>query len=154
MTEDKASVSTTPPRRFLTSEADRLRQIEFNLERERCIKELKQIWGAQHCSGEYPRFRIDHSNSFRIKGIRRSFFIMDNSYAPAVEPVDGLGTIAGWRVLDLPPSMSFYVAEYCAPRLLAPPDSKVDLLHLRKLLITAGFIGNYVRTLQWRETHR
>jgi len=128
MTEDKAAAALLRER----SKIERLRcfhDIETILDAKRCA--LRIPWGYEWSDAARLLLQRDHSQSFRTKN---GIFVFDNPYPRREGGV------------QLPRYMSFYIAEECSPRLLAPPKSSVNLERIRDLLIKAGFKGNYCLT--------
>ena len=95
---------------------------------------------------EYPERlhhpQLDHFKCFTKNG---QGFILDEPYGYWWVKDDAPFLKLGWRILYLPPHMSSYLVGITCPRLLAPPNSKVDLLYLLDLLEIAQFRGNEVR---------
>jgi len=86
---------------------------------------------------------IDHSRCFTKN---RQGFIFDNPYYGIGGCRDNQHFIQnGWRFLYVPPQMSTYLVGITFPRLIAPPNSKINLLYLLELLEIAQFRGNEVR---------
>jgi len=91
------------------------------------------------------RFRhpqLDHFKCFTKNG---QGFILDEPYGYWWVKDDEPFLKKGWRILYLPPQMSTYLVGITCPRLLAQPNSKIDLLYLLELLEIAQFRGNEVR---------
>jgi hypothetical protein len=128
MTEDKAAAA--------------LRHERWRQDRQRCYRDIEAILAAKRCALTLPwdwsnsieaaPFRqLDHFQAFRTK---KGLFVFDNPYPPREGG------------LQLPRSMSFYIAEECSPRLLVPKGSSVNLEYIRELLLLSGYRGNYVMT--------
>ena len=86
--------------------------------------------------------QLDHFKYFMKNG---QGFILDEPYGLWWKADDEPHLKRGWRILYLPPQMSTYLVGVTYPRLLAPPNSQIDLLRLLELLELAGFRGNEVK---------
>lgn len=116
--------------------------------RDECWKRFLVLTDAKASKGR-PCTWSDHGRWFTKDG---EPVLFDNPYAPSLHlQHEGILIDDGWRALHLPRHMSWYVAEKCQPRLLAPPNSKADLVFLALFLDVAGYEGNFTYTEEYRK---
>lgn len=125
------------------------------LERMRCIRDLEKICDVKHVNSSvvfgwnnrpsHGGLLVDHFECFKTKD--NQIFILDSPYIPS-QYLDNEHHMLrlNYRIYHLPPHTSFYIIGKCQPRLIAPPNSKADLVLVAKKLLLGGFIGNTALT--------
>ena len=126
-----------------------------DLERMRCIREVEKVCDVKHIGinavygwGNRPNHSglfIDHFECFKTKD--KQIFIFDSPYIPSASlETENYMLRMNFRIYHLPLHTSFYIIGKCQPRLIAPPNSKADLVQIAKRLALGGFIGNTTLT--------